>query len=182
VPPPPPALDTPRLRLRPLVPGDLPDLVALHADADTLRHIGEGRPLTAREVERDLRATLRRYRRDGLGLLRVSRREDDAFLGVCGPQAREGSTDVELTFVLRPEARGKGLATEAAGAVLDHVLAARPVGRVVALAAPENAASIAVMERLGMTLRERTTDRGREVQLYARDRKDGGISPGPGSS
>jgi RimJ/RimL family protein N-acetyltransferase len=56
----------------------------------------------------------------------------------------------ELGVTLAPDVRGRGLATEAIGAVLDHVLVdPGGVHRVVARCDPRNAASVALWHRLG---------------------------------
>ena len=55
---------------------------------------------------------------------------------------------MELLYSLDPDVWGRGLATEAARAVLDH---AQYIGRVVAYTDPGNVASERVAARLGMT-------------------------------
>lgn len=68
-------------------------------------------------------------------------------LGAAGPVAPDG--DQEVGYGLVPAAQGQGLATEAVGAVC-AVLERRPrVRRLVAQVLPGNAASVALLRRLG---------------------------------
>jgi RimJ/RimL family protein N-acetyltransferase len=60
---------------------------------------------------------------------------------------------VEIGWRYVPEAWGKGLASEAAGALLVHGFEEIGLERIVAYAVTGNAPSIAVMRRIGMTAR-----------------------------
>jgi RimJ/RimL family protein N-acetyltransferase len=78
--------------------------------------------------------------------------------------------EVEVGWVLAPAARGRGVATEAARACLEWGFHDFDLPYVTAMIAPDNAASIAVAERLGMEpLREDTLhDFGIEVIVLGR--------------
>ena len=61
------------------------------------------------------------YAEEGLGLLAVERREDGAFLGMCGLHHQQSyPDDVEGGWRLARQHWGHGYATEAATAWLDH--------------------------------------------------------------
>jgi len=66
---------------------------------------------------------------------------------------------------VRPEDQGRGVATEAATAVVQHLIA-HGVGRIGATIADVNAASTAVARRLGM---QRTTVEQEGEQLWLLD-------------
>ena len=75
-------LRTPRLLLRTFRRDDLPLYAALNADPEVARYLGG--PLTRQDSD-DIAAWAQEcYAREGLGLLAVERREDGAFLGMCG--------------------------------------------------------------------------------------------------
>jgi RimJ/RimL family protein N-acetyltransferase len=57
---------------------------------------------------------------------------------------------VEVGWALDPAVWGRGYATEGGAAALAHAFGELGVDRVVSIVHPENAASIAVMERLGI--------------------------------
>lgn len=73
--------------------------------------------------------------------------------------------DIEVGWHLHPDHWGHGYATEAARGVLDHARASG-ITRVVAVVRPDNARSIAVTRRLGMTPVGRT-DKWYGVELEA---------------
>jgi RimJ/RimL family protein N-acetyltransferase len=64
---------------------------------------------------------------------------------------RPGGGIAEIGYVLRPEHRGQGYAVEAAGALVDHLLAEHGIHRIEASLAPDNVASMRVLEAIGMT-------------------------------
>jgi RimJ/RimL family protein N-acetyltransferase len=89
-------LTTPRL-LRTFRRDDLPMYAALNADHEVTRCLGG--PLS-REDSDDIAAWAQEcYAREGLGLLAVERREDGAFLGMCGLHHQESyPEDVEVAW------------------------------------------------------------------------------------
>jgi RimJ/RimL family protein N-acetyltransferase len=143
------ALTTPRLLLRTFRRDDLPLYAALNADPDVLRYLGG--PL-AREDSDDIAAWAQEcYAREGLGLLAVERRQDGAFLGLCGLlHQRSYPEDVEVAWRLAREHWGHGYATEAATGWLDHGFGTLNLPRVISITDAPNLRSLAVMRRLGM--------------------------------
>jgi RimJ/RimL family protein N-acetyltransferase len=55
----------------------------------------------------------------------------------------------EIGFILHPDHWGQGLATEAVGAVIDHVFAAHDIAAIEADVDPRNEASLRLLFRLG---------------------------------
>ena len=76
-------------------------------------------------------------------------------MGEAGLQYLEAGPDIELGYTLARAAWGRGYATEAARAVLRWGFAGLRLHRIVAVADPANAASLHVLEKLGMTRRGR---------------------------
>ena len=89
-----------------------------------------------------------------------------AGAGIVGVEPDE----IEVGWAVAVDARGRGLATEAAGAAIAYALDVLGVDEVVAYTSPGNAASMRVMEKLGMTVRGegRSRDGKRAVILVAR--------------
>jgi RimJ/RimL family protein N-acetyltransferase len=90
----------------------------------------------------------------GYGRMAVLDRAGGEFLGRTGLKRWPQFEETEVGWALRPEARGRGLATEAARAVLEW---SERFGLpyVTAMIRPDNTPSIAVAERLGLSpLRE----------------------------
>ncbi len=67
--------------------------------------------------------------------------------GYFGPPAPEGTT--EIGYSIMPGFRGRGLASELAGALVARALATPGVTRVIAHTRPDNVASVKVLERCG---------------------------------
>lgn len=145
-------LTTPRLVLRMFRDDDLPGYAAMNADPRVTEFLG-GRPMSREGSDAMARRAQRLHAREGLGLLAVERRADGAFLGMCGLHRLDWwPDDVEVAWRLAPEHWGCGYATEAAAAWLEHGFGALGLPRIVSIADPPNARSIAVMHRLGMVL------------------------------
>lgn len=145
-------LETARTRLRRFTPADLAAFQALHAvETDA----GSDVPLQPA----GLLALLQRMQAlpfCALGTwfrIAIADRDSDELLGEVGVQrhGREGSL-AELGYALLPAARGRGLATEALTAVLAllRAQAEPPVWRVVSVADSGNAASLRLLQRLGL--------------------------------
>jgi RimJ/RimL family protein N-acetyltransferase len=74
---------------------------------------------------------------------------------VTGPTA---ARIAEIAWVVRPEAAGQGLATEAAAAMVAHLRERHGVTEVIAHIAPGHHASEAVARRVGLSPTERVVD------------------------
>jgi ribosomal-protein-alanine N-acetyltransferase len=75
-------------------------------------------------------------------------------VGECGLRAWAAPDEPEVGYGLAPSARGRGLATEAVGRLVEHLVARPGVRAVVARAASDNAASRRLLRRLGFTSEE----------------------------
>lgn len=153
-------LRTPRLLLRPHVPGDAPALFAVFSDPRVMRYWSTPPwrdPDAARAfVERDQRQLAAgEYLR--LGIVREA---DGSLVGSCTlfnlvAQCRRA----EVGYVLARDAWGHGYMHEALTALLDHGFGEMALHRVEADVDPRNAASVRSLERLGFVkeglLRER---------------------------
>lgn len=72
-------------------------------------------------------------------------------------QGRLHRPEVGLYWIVAPEHRGRGIASEAAAALVAHAFAALGLARVVATTEHANLASIGVMRRLGMRIERNPT-------------------------
>src|SRR6266478_8906962 len=112
-----PALETPRLRLRPLAAADLPDLIALDLDPEVMRYVGSPAGVkTPEETDARGRARILETERgvnEPLGFWRVETRDDAVFLGVAALIRMPDEQDVEVAYRLARAAWGRGIAREA---------------------------------------------------------------------
>jgi RimJ/RimL family protein N-acetyltransferase len=142
---------TPRLILRTFREDDLPVYAALNAHPEVVRWLG-GEPLTREHSDAIAEWAQELYAEEGIGLLAVERRSDNAFVGMCGLHHQASfPDDVEIAWRLAYEHWGKGYATEAATGWLDLAFGPLGLDRVISITDPPNVRSLAVMRRLGMT-------------------------------
>lgn len=73
------------------------------------------------------------------------------LVGDIACHLHDGGRIVELGYTLRSEYQGRGFASEAAGALVDHLLATTEAHRFEASLDEENVASMRVLEAIGMT-------------------------------
>ena len=110
-----------------------------------------------------------RFERDGgMSLWAVVERAGGHAAGLAGLQWEEidGRRELDLGCVIAKDRRRLGYATEASRAVLEAAFAAG-YSRITAMTAPDNAAALAVLERLGMPYKQETTWEGKAYALYA---------------
>ncbi len=152
---------TERLRLRGPRPDDFEALFeGIWSCPDVMRFVGEVR---TRAVATERFAWSRDlFARTGMALWTVEARASGEILGDCGVIPLEGrGPEIELGYRLRRSAWGRGLATEAARAALEHALTPSDAGglglqRVVAVADPDNEGSRRVLDKIGLRFVELT--------------------------
>ncbi|HEV2427341.1 MAG TPA: GNAT family N-acetyltransferase [Acidimicrobiales bacterium] len=143
---------TARLTLRRLTLSDFDDHYRLFGDPVVARY------LYTEPLDRSSAADhLARRVRDGERLdgewLNLAVEENGRFLGEVGIcQNSSAHRDFEIGFVLAPGEWGRGVATEAAAALVDAAVERLGAHRVTGHLDARNAASAAVLERLGMRL------------------------------
>lgn len=143
-------LITPRLTLRSWRPDDLPAFAALNADPEVMRYLGD--VLSTEQSDSLAEGIQELYVRRGLGMLPVERRDDGAFLGMCGVSYTPWYPDEEIGWRFARAHWGQGYATESAAAWISWAFTELGVSRLISVTDVPNKRSIAVMQRLGMTL------------------------------
>lgn len=146
-------LETERLLLRRLRRSDLDALAVLYADPEIRRYFPDG-TRTYQETSEELDWFVDVcYSRHGFGLWATILKATGAFVGRCGllPQKIDGRDELEVAYLLDKRVWGRGLATEAARAIVDHAFATLQVDRLICMFDLDNAASRAVATKAGMT-------------------------------
>jgi RimJ/RimL family protein N-acetyltransferase len=144
-------LQTERLRLRELTEDDAEFVVRLVTEPSFMRHIGDKGVRTLEDARRFIRdGPWTNQSRTGHAQLVVELRSDGARVGVCGLLYREALDVSDVGFAILPEHRRRGYALEAATAVIEHGRTALGLDRIVGLTTPDNVASIALLETLGL--------------------------------
>jgi RimJ/RimL family protein N-acetyltransferase len=163
-------IETARLHLRPLSTADAAFILNLLNQPSFLRFIGDRgvRDIPAAE-QYLLNGPLRSYTQHGFGLLMVELREGHTPIGICGLIKRAELEDVDVGYALLPQFWSKGYASEAAAAVLAYGKATLNLQRIVAIVAPDNLASIRVLEHNGLRFERplKWPPEDTELSLYA---------------
>jgi RimJ/RimL family protein N-acetyltransferase len=146
----PPTLETERLVLRPLSMDDADALHRVSNEPDVRRYLWDDAPVEEATIRDVIVQSTRMFSEEGVGLFGVRRRESEDLLGFCGFVRLAGMEEPELGYELTREAWGGGLATEASRACLRHAFGDAGLERVIAGADAPNAASLRVIEKLGM--------------------------------
>jgi len=111
-------------------------------------------PLTREGLDAMLDRVEAHFARHGWGYWALEERSRGALIGMCGLMHVEWQVfftpAIEIGWRLSAPWQGKGLAREAAEAVLDAAFGSLGLARVVSFTAPANRASWGLMERLGM--------------------------------
>jgi ribosomal-protein-alanine N-acetyltransferase len=146
-------LETERLVLRLWREDDLVPFAEMNADPEVMEHFPA--TLTKQQSDAMVGRIMEGLAEHGFGLWAVEVRETGEFAGFTGLiwqrfEARF-TPAVEVGWRLAREMWGRGYATEAAGAALDHGFGPVGLAEVVSMTAASNVRSQAVMRRLGMT-------------------------------
>ena len=169
-----PVLETERLILRKMTPGDAEAVFVYASDPEATRYMIWETHRSLGDSRAFLELVASRDESGGEPEWGIVYKGDHRFVGTCGFVNWEpGHARAELGYVLSREYWGRGLASEAVRAVVSFGFARMDLNRIEARCIAENAASSRVMEKAGMTyegtLRQRERIKGayRDMKLYA---------------
>ena len=160
-------LETDRLVLRMFGNDDLDAYYAICSDAEVMEFIGLGKTMNRIETWRHIATMLGHWQLRGYGSWALEEKATGRLVGRVGFLYPEGWPGLELGWLLGRDSWGRGYATEAARAALEHGFRAFRFPRVISLIYPENARSIRVAERLGGLADGMTEILGMRVLVYA---------------
>jgi RimJ/RimL family protein N-acetyltransferase len=162
-------LKTQRLLLRRLNVEDAPFILTLLNEPSFIRYIGDK---SVRDVESArqyiLNGPVASYVRHGFGLNLVELNESHTPIGICGLLKRDELPDPDIGFALIPDFWNKGLAFEAATAVLQDARERFTLERILAITSLDNEASINLLQRLGFKFERviQLTEGGEQLRLF----------------
>lgn len=167
-------IETPRLRLRPVVADDAPLLASLlYDDAEVTRYLPASPLSAAEQAERFARYFSAHWAQHGYGEWIIEDRRNGEPLGQCGLNHIDASSETEIDYALARHAWGRGLATEAAQAAVAHADNALHLPEVVGFVLPGNAASERILERLGFVPQGEREQWGVNLHWFRRQRPSG---------
>jgi RimJ/RimL family protein N-acetyltransferase len=167
-----PTLETERLVLRHVRPGDVEYFALTHANEEIMRHVGG--PIGREDAWRRAMTGAGFWGVLGIGLWAVERRSDGQTIGHIGffdfQRDMEPSIagEPEMGWIFGPDGQGKGLATEAGRAALDWFDRSFEPMSIPAIIAPDNAPSIRLAERLSFERQPDAIYRGEPTAFFRR--------------
>lgn len=157
-------IETERLMLRPLRAEDLDDAFGIAGDAATMSFYP--RAFTREEVAAFIAENIRTFATAGYGLFAVRDKHSGAYLGDCGItlQLIDGVEEYEVGYRIRPDHWGRGLAPEAARAVVDYGFKQLGLKKLCSYMAKDHHQSRRTAEKAGMSLeKEYINPRNRDI-------------------
>jgi RimJ/RimL family protein N-acetyltransferase len=166
-------IETERLSLREMSEADAAFILELLNDPGFIRFIADRGVRTPEGAARYIDERLAEsYRQHGFGLWLVETKEGKAPAGICGLLQRGAPVPgVEVRYAFLPSFRSKGYAYEAASATKVYAREVLGLPRLYAVVNPDNAASIRLLEKLGMRFERAVRLAGEEsdISLFSAD-------------
>ena len=157
--------ETERLILRKMDERDAAAVFAMRNDADIMRFIRE--PQQRQETDNWIKLISSRWQTEKIGLGAVIEKSSEKFIGWCGLWRLIETGETEIGYAIDKNFWGRGYATEASARYLQYGFGELKLDKIVAVARSENAASLRVMERLGMTFDGIGKFYGRDLAHYS---------------
>jgi ribosomal-protein-alanine N-acetyltransferase len=155
---------------------DREDVAAIHGNENVRRYLGG--PVRGPVFEQKFDHLLSGI--DGTHWV-IRDRTAGRFMGLVALSRHHDGHDVELSYQLLPAFWGKGFATEAVGAVVQHALGALRLPRLLAETQAANHRSRRLLEKLGMTAARSVVRFGAEQIVYQRMASRDHDAPGTGA-
>jgi len=143
-------LTTERLVLRPVTGHDHEELLAHWTAPAVRRFLFDGASQTPAQINQVIEDSIGSFAAAGYGLWLIREAGATELAGTAGIRPLE-ELGLEIFYSLAPGVWGKGYATEAARALAEYALGPLGLPEVLAEVDEGNAASVAVVKRLGMT-------------------------------
>ncbi|MEH2284512.1 MAG: GNAT family N-acetyltransferase [Nostoc sp.] len=159
-----PDIETARLQLRHFSLKDFDYLFRLYSDVEVMRYLS---PRTREQTQASLSKHIQQWQHHNFGMWAVIHKETSAMIGRCGLGFLENTPEVEIGYVFDKSYWNMGLATEASLATLKFGFGKVKLDRIVAIAHPENLASVRVIQKVGMKYEKNASYYGHDVVYYA---------------
>jgi RimJ/RimL family protein N-acetyltransferase len=148
-------LETERLVLRRVTLDDADLMLAVWNDPAFVHNVGDRGVRTMEQAHEAMKAgALKLYADYGYGPYAMVLRTTGERIGICGLFKRDNLEHPDIGFAVLPDYCGKGLAGEAAFAVLAHARDDLRLSELTAIVSAGNAPSIGLIEKLGLEFSE----------------------------
>ena len=165
-----PLLETARLRLRLMQPGDVDALLCIFADPNVMAAF-QTPPFDRTQMTQWVQRNLEHQIAHDYGLFSVILKADSLLIGDCGLEVIDvdGTQMAELGYDFRSDYWNQGYATEAAQAVRDYAFEQLQIPRLISLIRVGNTPSRRVAEKIGMRCIGERTRYGHQYWQYTLD-------------
>ena len=161
-------IETERLVLRLPEAGDVQPMFDIHQDPEVMRFVGK--PGTITVAWRNVAMMIGHWQMLGYGMWIIENRADGQVIGRAGLWNEAGGPGLELGWLVRRSAWGRGFATEASRAALDWAWRHLDTDHIISVIHAENAQSIRIAEKLGQRFEKREATKDQTVLTYGIDR------------
>jgi RimJ/RimL family protein N-acetyltransferase len=161
-------IETDRLLLRRLTDADIQPFYRFLSDPDSTRYMAfTDEQKTNEGATAMVEATIASYDTDAaIFVLAITLKDSGEYIGSLGASPDPDADATEIFYTLLPEYRGKGYAVEATKHLVDYLQNEEQASRITAYVMTDNAPSIRVAERLGMTFDADVVREGHEGSRY----------------
>lgn len=150
-----PTLQTSRLSLRPLILADAVTLHGIYQIEGVLQYFPNPNPPALEKVEKFIAGQQVHWETYGYGNWGIIPKGETDIIGWAGLQFLPETNETEVGYLLNRQSWGKGYATEATRASLQFGFEHFNFPEIIALVHPDNAASLKVAAKCGLTVIER---------------------------
>lgn len=161
-------IETERLILRPCQMADLDTFALICSDPLVMQYIGNGQPIDYAATQTLLEWIISQHQKWGFGLLAITIKETQQFIGFCGliQQMVDDVVHIELGYRLDRAFWGKGIASEAAKAVKQYAHHSLRIANLISIIHQNNMASKKVAQKIGMAYWKTTVFKDQNVDVY----------------
>jgi ribosomal-protein-alanine N-acetyltransferase len=162
-----PEIETERLLLRTYKADDMETVYRLASDPHVTRFFPARPAINREDVLSSLPRRNEKWEKQGFGQFGVFEKKTEKLIGYCGLQYLDKTPEVELYYGFFQDHWGRGLATEAAKAVLKFGFEQAKLERIVGVTHPENIASQKVLLKIGFKKEKIVDVYGTEAVYFA---------------
>jgi RimJ/RimL family protein N-acetyltransferase len=160
-------IKTANLNLLPLAADDADAFHQLCTAAGVRKYLFDDEILPREQSDAFLQTSLDLFAQHGYGLWTMRLAGEEALIGFCGYWFFHEPPELELLYAVSEPHWGKGLALEAARALVEYGFATLNFEHIQACTDAPNVASVRVMEKLGMAFQKREISDGLDTIYYA---------------
>lgn len=159
-------IDTERLHLSWLEEKDTAFVLELLNSEGWLRFIGDRNIKDEASAKAYIHQVNEHHQKHQFGFLKVSLRETNTPLGICGLINRNTLPQIDIGFAFLAQYMGKGYAYEAAKVIVEYAKNTLQLTHLLAITLPENHSSRKLLEKLGMQCQKMIIQNEEELMLY----------------